>query len=388
MLDLAPHIKQLLFDHNCVIVPRFGGFVANPHGAKLNALKARFEPPFKEIGFNPQLTKNDGLLANHIQNETQVNYDAVLKQIEESVEEIKKVINQGKTFRMPSIGSFYKDSQNNLRFSASNDENFDLNFFGFEAISASKILRSDSKEKGLKQETATVPVVPIFSEKQERSEGVNEVLHSEEGTNLKQRQSSNWKNIAVAAACIPLLFYLTWLPTRMDVDSNQVKFQWSNLNPYTAEPCPLYEKRLELPLPIVEHKQNNTLADKLIKAKKSFVRTSFFEHTDVLYNSEEQVTIALLPFAAQPVSTKVVHPFVHPTQLKPYYIVGGCFKDYNNANNYVNTLRKKGFNAELVDRKGELYRVSLEAAVSEEEMLLKLDLVKAQGFKDAWVLRK
>ena len=136
MLDLSPHIKSLLFDHNCVIIPDFGGFVANPQSAKINQLKSRIDPPFKEIGFNPRIIKNDGLLANHIYHEKNISYEIAIQNITEVVEEIKSTVNAGKTFRMEEIGSFYLDSNKSLRFSAFNKINFNLDFFGFEPIQA------------------------------------------------------------------------------------------------------------------------------------------------------------------------------------------------------------------------------------------------------------
>jgi hypothetical protein len=144
MLDLSPHIKSLLFDHNCVIIPDFGGFVANPQSAKINQLKSRIDPPFKEIGFNPRLTKNDGLLANHIYHEKNLSYENAIQNITEVVEEIKSTVNAGKTFRMEEIGSFYLDSNKSLRFSAFNKNNnlapiyFPLKIFNKKTFIANK----------------------------------------------------------------------------------------------------------------------------------------------------------------------------------------------------------------------------------------------------------
>ena len=46
------YISELLFLHDCVILPDFGGFVGNPQSAKLNKITGILSPPSKQILFN------------------------------------------------------------------------------------------------------------------------------------------------------------------------------------------------------------------------------------------------------------------------------------------------------------------------------------------------
>ena len=62
------YISELLFLHDCVIIPEFGGFVGNNKSAVLNKNTNTIYPPSKDILFNKNLRKNDGLLINHIAN--------------------------------------------------------------------------------------------------------------------------------------------------------------------------------------------------------------------------------------------------------------------------------------------------------------------------------
>ena len=63
------YISELLFLHDCVIIPNFGGFVSNKQSAKLNRVNGVLSPPTKQILFNKNLTTNDGLLISHIANQ-------------------------------------------------------------------------------------------------------------------------------------------------------------------------------------------------------------------------------------------------------------------------------------------------------------------------------
>ena len=64
--SVSHYISELLFLHDCVIVPKFGGFVSNPKSAQLNKTTGALTPPSKQILFNPNLKTNDGLLIAHI----------------------------------------------------------------------------------------------------------------------------------------------------------------------------------------------------------------------------------------------------------------------------------------------------------------------------------
>ena len=66
--SVAHYISELLFLHDCVIVPEFGGFVGNKKSAQLNKTTGTLTPPSKQILFNTNLKINDGLLITHIVN--------------------------------------------------------------------------------------------------------------------------------------------------------------------------------------------------------------------------------------------------------------------------------------------------------------------------------
>ena len=72
------YISELLFFHDCVILPNFGGLVGNPQSAKLNKTTGILSPPSKQILFNANLKTNDGLLITHISNQENVIGPAVI----------------------------------------------------------------------------------------------------------------------------------------------------------------------------------------------------------------------------------------------------------------------------------------------------------------------
>ena len=72
-MNLSKYIVDLLVKNNCVIVPNFGGFIANYNPAIIDELRHKIYPPSKRILSNPNLLSNDGLLANYVS--TQVGHN-------------------------------------------------------------------------------------------------------------------------------------------------------------------------------------------------------------------------------------------------------------------------------------------------------------------------
>ena len=116
MLELEKHILKLLLNNDCVIVPNFGGFIAHHVNACYNDKEKVFLPPTRSIGFNPQLTMNDSLLAQSYVDTYDISYPEALKRISNSVEDIKQFIETEGEFLISGIGTITRDENSNLDF--------------------------------------------------------------------------------------------------------------------------------------------------------------------------------------------------------------------------------------------------------------------------------
>ena len=63
MLRIITHIERLLLTHDCVILPKFGGFVLQILPATYEEEEYSFRPMRKEVMFNVTLQHTDGLLS-------------------------------------------------------------------------------------------------------------------------------------------------------------------------------------------------------------------------------------------------------------------------------------------------------------------------------------
>lgn len=141
------YISDLLFLHDCVIIPDFGGFICNYQSACIDEKNGFIYPPSKTILFNRNLTLNDGLLANWIVCKENISYDKAIKQIEFFCEDLKIRLNQREKIDFGDIGSFYTDRRFHILFEPTG-KNFLVSAFGMEKIEA---LRFPARTKKIRQ---------------------------------------------------------------------------------------------------------------------------------------------------------------------------------------------------------------------------------------------
>ena len=55
MNELSPYLRKLLLEHDCAIIPDFGGFVMQRHAARHATADQQMLPPSKTVGFNALL---------------------------------------------------------------------------------------------------------------------------------------------------------------------------------------------------------------------------------------------------------------------------------------------------------------------------------------------
>ena len=90
MIELAKHIEILLLDNECVIVPELGGFITHYQPAHYEESEGLFVPPVRTVGFNSQLTMNDGLLIQSYMQAYHTDFSDAARIISEKVEWLKE----------------------------------------------------------------------------------------------------------------------------------------------------------------------------------------------------------------------------------------------------------------------------------------------------------
>ena len=113
---LIQALPLLLHDHDCLIVPGLGGFVAHPVAARYDADKGEWVPPGRDVAFNAKLTVRDGLLEQEIRRATGCTNDAAAALIDSEVAALRGALQQGNTRDIPGLGRLYLNDGGSIGF--------------------------------------------------------------------------------------------------------------------------------------------------------------------------------------------------------------------------------------------------------------------------------
>lgn len=134
MQDLNKYISGLLFIHDCVILPGFGGFVTNYHQAERNDESNTFFPPKKDVLFNRSLTYNDGLLINYMAKNFNITYEEAEERVKLEVQEAWLRLDKGEEVSFNGVGTFFYDKNEKLNFTPVDTENYLTDSYGLNSF--------------------------------------------------------------------------------------------------------------------------------------------------------------------------------------------------------------------------------------------------------------
>ena len=164
-VEISQYIKEILLLNDCVIIPEFGGFVANYKPAKVD--NNQFCPPSKEIAFNNKLISNDGLLINYISEAEGINYFEAKQKLESFVEELLLNLEKNRNVYFESIGYLHYDSGENLQFEPQLKENLLVDSYGMQNFTYEKVYQRQMPKPAVRIEYRE-PVPVIFQKRKAR----------------------------------------------------------------------------------------------------------------------------------------------------------------------------------------------------------------------------
>jgi nucleoid DNA-binding protein len=146
-LDITPFIRELLFGHDCVIIPGFGGFIGNYTPARIDKSTDTFYPPVKQISFNRNLNHNDGLLTGKVSEALKLNYGDARNIVEQFADEVKVKLSKGEKVLFDHIGSFLNNHEGNVQFEPDRESNYNLNSFGLTSFQVTPLEEFDVRKR-------------------------------------------------------------------------------------------------------------------------------------------------------------------------------------------------------------------------------------------------
>ncbi len=115
-MEIVDLVSDLLYRHNCVIIPGLGGFVANYSQAKYKEDSHTVYPARKRIAFNQSLSDNDGLLISKLSRYKNITYLEAESLIDEFAANVLQRLHEFKSFEFKNLGTFYLTRESKLVF--------------------------------------------------------------------------------------------------------------------------------------------------------------------------------------------------------------------------------------------------------------------------------
>lgn len=349
-MGMERDLHDLLYTHDCVIVPHWGGFLTHYRSARLDEARKLVHPPGKDLSFNRHLVRNDGLLADHLAKREGISFDKATARIETELAEWRGSLDRSGRLELPQIGIFYRDDELNLQFDPDKRANYLKDAYGLRPLAAVPVER-----------VRPAPVVIQMPQEQATPE------------RAPRRTAALW----IAAGFAAVLFGAAafWVIRFNGTDSKQ----WAVAGLFRPRTAPSYSPPSEASITSVFVPEEFTLPD-----------TGTGVHTlPVATNDSVFVTVDLgaTPIPAVADSTAVV--VRTPSIAAPagrFHVIGGCFAQPENAEKMLNELKQKGYSARLLPQRGRLHPVAYGTFAQREEALDLLATIRQQGGGAAWLL--
>ena len=133
-MKIARYISDLLYEHECVVIPGLGGFISKDHSAVIHPLKHQFKPPYREIVFNPHLRANDGLLLSLIARSENISYQDAKSNLDRFVHKCIDGLTKGHRINFRNIGALAYNHEKQIVFIADENQNFMASSFGLGSL--------------------------------------------------------------------------------------------------------------------------------------------------------------------------------------------------------------------------------------------------------------
>lgn len=323
--NINKHISDLLCEHNCVIIPDFGGFVANYESAFIDSRTNHMFAPKKSIVFNRSLKNNDGLLVNEIAVGEGLTFKQAKKELDKYILNLNESLSLHKKVFIDEVGTLLLTSDDKVLFVQSNSRNHLLDSYGFTTIQYPAIQRTSVQER--------------FEEK---------IKHID-----KAHLPSNKKPwLKAAAVLIPLLMVSALGISNKD----KIHSVYANLSPFGSSSSTVVEA-----------------------VETATTHLSSFDVESPTNNIEEAV---LFFYEAKNNMTTVVK-----NEVPKHFIIAGAFSSERNANKMISKLQKSNFTSSKIVGKSKsgLYRVSYDGFVNSSDAILALREIKKTN-PSAWLL--
>lgn len=405
-------VKSLLHQHDCVIVPGFGGFVCNREPARIDQVSHVITPPSRKVVFNQNLKTNDGLLAGYLVQKQGIGYSQAIQLIEETVQQTLTLLQEKKQLAIDLFGNFRLNADANYVFLPDKRNNYLTSSYGLGLIQAEpvasrsiKVIKSrtfkDRKDpKTMKSERHLWPAVLI---------GVLAILLTVNGYIFLNDHAINElhigdNNTMSISSWFDSIFNSSPAPVQETVKPAEEPLAAAQDSfippaPSVVEETPVVTDTIPVTTePVVEDNATEPAESALDAYAPLYAFAAHFGTSrGAIYFPQQPIEVAETTPAVstetainEPAPETTTAPEVLSTKgiSSGYYVIGGVFCKERNAKKFLSQLTESGYSdAELLMNESiNCQRVSYKRFASRREAESFCREIKASANPGAWVL--
>ncbi len=213
VIELERHIEILLLSNDCVIVPDLGGFMTHHVHARFDKEDNCFLPPLRTLGFNPQLTINDSMLAISYVEAYDISYPEALRRIEDEVNELKQHLQNDGSYELNDIGTLSLNEDGNYMFAPCEAGILTPSLYGLSSYEMKLLDVAEAPKQPerieKKEDESSASVIPMAASAEYASYQENEDEQDDDFIKIK----FTWVRNAIAVAAVLLAIFVLALPT-------------------------------------------------------------------------------------------------------------------------------------------------------------------------------
>ena len=340
-MNLGKYIRDLLLENETVIIPGFGAFISVYQPAEINEESGEISPPSKTITFNPQIRNNDGLLIGYVAEMEGVSHFDALKKIEREREEYLYQLDKGEKITLENTGILWYNETNEIVFSAFTEDNLLLDSFGLESVSLTFHPEEETKE-----------AEPMAEPEEISAEPASEVFETSVATEAEQTANEPEPETTEPLSepvleTVPETAQLAAVPVKKE------KSRWW----FSLLLIPVILAGLYFLFPKTS---TPTLPDNSTENQEVLV-TPPVQAVDSTMDSGPGDSLSVVD-----VTPGEIAAFADSLR---FVLVGGSFKDEENAENYLQQLKLEGYEPFHIGKRGNFYIVGIGKFRTEQEAI-------------------
>ena len=151
MENLVKNISRLIAQHNCVIMPGVGAFLAHRVPAYYSAKEKIFMPPHRSLAFNPQVTVDDALLLSEYMSDGTLSYEEADERLRNDIEAMRLKLADSGILYFGDLGTFNMDIDGKISFTPNENSIDDPYNYGFEPLAIAPLKELRKKDIVIKR---------------------------------------------------------------------------------------------------------------------------------------------------------------------------------------------------------------------------------------------